>query len=234
MSYSSLLSCANVLHPGGLPLTQRAFSRIGLPEKAKVLDIGCGAGFTLDYLNTSIGLQAVGMDLQPRIPSSPHQVPSPLPIIRALAEDLPVASCCLDAVVAECVLSLMTELCVVFCEICRVLKPAGKLILSDVYLLKDVEAQLTYYLRRDEYLKHFWTKSKWERELAKWGLQIIQWEDHTRALQVFAAQTILAGCPLDPALPLVAAGGNFCGEVHERLDRVSLGYFMGIAAKVKE
>ncbi len=38
------------IRPGGLTLTERAFAFCSLPERARVLDVGCGVGATVEFL----------------------------------------------------------------------------------------------------------------------------------------------------------------------------------------
>ena len=52
-----------VMRPGGLILTERAFSFAELASGSRVLDLGCGLGATLRHLSADYGLAAFGVDV---------------------------------------------------------------------------------------------------------------------------------------------------------------------------
>ena len=50
------------LRPGGFSLTRRAVELCNLPAGALVLDIGCGLGATVHWLEANFGLKTLGLD----------------------------------------------------------------------------------------------------------------------------------------------------------------------------
>ena len=52
-------------HPGGPEHTRRMLALAGLSPGARVLDMGAGAGESVQLMR-SLGLDAVGIDLEPR------------------------------------------------------------------------------------------------------------------------------------------------------------------------
>lgn len=109
------------LHPGGEAATARLLDRAAVDADTRVLDVGCGAGAAL-ALARDRGARAVGLD---RNPSGPDAV-------RGDMTALPLRSESVDVVLAECVLCLSPDLVGTLSEVERVLRPGGRLALSDV------------------------------------------------------------------------------------------------------
>ncbi len=111
------------LRPGGPELTRRALKLgeefCGLRPGGRVLDAGCGPGVTLE-LCAALGFAPVGVDLRPD--SAETARGAPFPILRADIRRLPLADACCDAVICECVLSLLPDPETALAEACRVLR----------------------------------------------------------------------------------------------------------------
>lgn len=99
-------------HPGGLRLTARAVRLASLGKGARILDVGCGDGDTVRYLQEQ-GFYAKGID---------HS-----------AEKLPFESEGFDCVTLECVLSILEDAGAALREARRVLRSNGRLLVSDVF-----------------------------------------------------------------------------------------------------
>ena len=114
-------------HPGGQAHTRRMLELAALPRGARILDMGAGAGETLALLR-SLGYDAVGIDLAPRAPG----------ILRGdfLAAPFPDGS--FDAVLSQCAFFVSGDLSGALREARRLLKPGGKLLLSDVFFVAPV------------------------------------------------------------------------------------------------
>ncbi|NDV24347.1 DVU_1556 family methyltransferase [Desulfovibrio sp. JC022] len=190
-------AAGNTLRPGGFTLTDRAVTLTGLPVNARVLDVGCGLGATVEHLRTKHGLNACGMDYSPRQLS---EAPADLPLTRADGAHLPYTDSCFDAIFCECVLSLMPDKEQTISEFKRVLTDGGKLIISDLYrrgsgqiqCLDGSCANSPLYLGRIEQI------------LKQQGMHITAIEDYSRLLVELAAKLVFAGDPPP------ASGGNCC------------------------
>ena len=111
--------------PGGLELTQALLKCVCLAENARILDVGCGEGATVRLLRETYRYDAVGIDLTAEA-NRPY-------LVRGDAAHLPWMPESFDAVMLECSLSRMEEPDTVLREIRRVLRPAGAILLSDLY-----------------------------------------------------------------------------------------------------
>lgn len=109
------------LHPGGDQATEALLDRAEVDAGSRLLDIGCGAGTALEIANKR-GAKTVGLD---RHPTGSRMV-------RADMRELPFRAHRFDAVLGECVLCLSPDFGGTLEEIGRVLKPEGRLALSDV------------------------------------------------------------------------------------------------------
>jgi SAM-dependent methyltransferase len=166
------------LRPGGTALTDRALAACALPPGARLLDVGCGTGATLEHL-AGLGYRAAGLDPSELLLERARRRNPRLELVRGRAERLPWPERSLDGVLCECVLSLLEQPGRALDEFRRVLRPGGHLVLSDLY-------------RRGAAGSGLAGRAELEDQLAARGFRLLLWEDHTRALQELAARMVLA------------------------------------------
>lgn len=99
-----------------------------------VLDVGCGDASLLTALSCR-GLHLFGTDPS-YFDSPPPDIPEEVTLLPGRAETLPFEASFFDTVVLQCVFSLCRPAATVQ-EICRVLKPGGRLLLTDLYSLSS-------------------------------------------------------------------------------------------------
>lgn len=136
-SFPGLFGCGCVegaagelLRPGDGAIVRELFERSGLRLGAKVLDVGCGAGESLAWLERH-GYSGIGVDRDERtLAIAASRVKSAL--FHGDGARLPFASACLDAILSECSLSQMADRRAALGEWWRVLRPGGRLLLADV------------------------------------------------------------------------------------------------------
>ncbi|MBN1537927.1 MAG: methyltransferase domain-containing protein [Anaerolineales bacterium] len=219
------------IHPGGLALTQHAIELCALPKHARILDIACGTGASVQWLKENHEFQVTGFDASELMLQTGQQRCSDLPLACGESHCLPIARGQLDAILVECSLSLMPDLDCVLAEFSRVLTPSGRLIVSDVYLRNPKEAELLQSLPLEICLKGAKSQVAWLELLHRRGFQILVWEDHSQSLKPFMAQFISANGSIQEfwckSMPCEI---NFF-DLQVALARTKPGYFLLIAGK---
>lgn len=121
----------------------------GLKKGETVLDLGAGAGFDCFLAASKVGPKGrvIGVDMTPEMlekardnakKNSVKNVDFRLGEI----ENLPLADNSVDVVISNCVINLSADKQRVFHEIHRVLKPGGRISISDMALLKKLPAKI--------------------------------------------------------------------------------------------
>ncbi|MCL2227977.1 MAG: class I SAM-dependent methyltransferase [Oscillospiraceae bacterium] len=165
------------MHPGGVRLTDRAARLAGISSGMEVLDVGCGNGVSLGFLERSFGVVPYGMDISEKLIGSARQRLPAAALTVGDAAWLPYQDASFDAVICECVLSLVEDAGWVLSEMRRVLRPLGMLILSDVCVEEEFGRVQGMFL--------------------KVGFDVICLEEHKAALTTYIAERYAEGKPAE-------------------------------------
>ena len=125
-------------HPGGLKLTERLGSLLPLIQENRVLDAASGKGATALFLAERFGCQVVGIDYSGQNVADASELASAKGLSslvrfeRGDAESLPFPDKSFDAIICECAFCTFPNKTNAAREFARVLRPGGRVGLSDL------------------------------------------------------------------------------------------------------
>jgi arsenite methyltransferase len=117
-----------------------------------VVDLGCGGGLDVFLAAPKVGPtgQAIGIDMTPEMLALARRNAAKaglenVTFYEASIDALPLADASVDCVISNCVINLAPDKPAVFREIARILKPGGRIAISDIALKQPLPDEL----RRD-------------------------------------------------------------------------------------
>jgi SAM-dependent methyltransferase len=210
-------------------------ARANLRPGEVVVDLGCGGGLDVFLAAAKVGPtgKAIGIDMTPEMVELASRNAAkaangkPLRNVefhQAAIDRLPLADASVDCVISNCVINLAPDKPAVFREVARVLKPGGRLAVSDIALKKPLPAEIG-----EDLLAYVGCIAgavpieEYRRQLAEAGFAAVEVIDTGADLNAYAKVADQGGCcPPPSSVPPVAEAGCCPGPaadeaLHRRL-----------------
>jgi SAM-dependent methyltransferase len=201
-----------------------------------VVDLGCGGGLDVFLAAAKVGPtgKAIGIDMTPEMLERARknaaignngQGFSNVEFYQATIDELPLPNGSADCVISNCVINLAPDKPAVFREIARVLKPGGRLAVSDIALKRSLPADLGQdIMAYVGCIAGAVLIEEYRRQLSEAGFAGIQIIDTGADLNAYAKVENQSGCcSPEPASVTPAAQTGCCtapaagAELHRRL-----------------
>jgi SAM-dependent methyltransferase len=167
-----------------------------------VVDLGSGGGLDVFLAAAKVGPQgrAIGIDMTPEMLALARQNAAKaglenVEFYESTIDKLPLPDASVDCVISNCVINLASDKAAVFREIARVLKPGGRLAVSDIALKRplppDVGGDLMAYVGC---IAGAIPLEEYQRGLAAAGFGEVQIVDSQADLNAYAQVDGQSGC----------------------------------------
>jgi SAM-dependent methyltransferase len=200
-----------------------------------VADLGCGGGLDVFLAAAKVGPtgRAIGIDMTTEMLDLARRNAASgnggrgfpnVEFHQATIDKLPLPDSSVDCVISNCVINLAPDKPAVFQEIARVLKPGGRLAVSDIALKKllpvEIGQDLMAYVGC---IAGAVLIEEYRRQLAEAGFAAVEVIDTGADLNAYAKVENQAGCCPPPASSLPLTQGGCCSpqpsddSLHHRL-----------------
>jgi SAM-dependent methyltransferase len=199
-----------------------------------VVDLGSGGGLDVFLAAQKVGPRgrAIGIDMTPEMIARARTNADTggytnVEFYHSTIDHIPLADSSVDCVISNCVINLAPDKPAVFREIFRVLKPGGRLAVSDIALKADLPQQIaTSIAAYTGCIAGAVKIEDYRAELLKAGFQYVEVVDSGNDLNAYRDVGKQSGCcsaPKEELTQLTAAAASSCcgptpGAVHEDLD----------------
>lgn len=185
-----------------------------------VVDLGCGGGLDVFLAAAKVGPtgKAIGIDMTGEMldlarrnatRANEGRGYSNVEFHQATIDKLPLPDGSVDCVISNCVINLAPDKPAVFREVARVLKPGGRLAVSDIALKKPLPAEIGQDLMAYVgCIAGAVLIGEYRRQLAEAGFAAVQVIDTGADLNAYAKVENQGGCcaPATTSLPVAESG----------------------------
>jgi SAM-dependent methyltransferase len=200
-----------------------------------VVDLGCGGGLDVLLASEKVGPagRAVGIDMTPEMIDRARAAAARLGARNVefhlgQIDRLPLADGSADCLLSNCVINLAPDKRAVFREMFRVLKPGGRVAVSDIALRKPLPEELA----RDVHayvgcVAGAISLAEYEQGLREAGFRDVQVVPTGADLNAYAQVEGQAGCCAPPSGPLPVATTGCCSSaptIHDALTDLTRRY----------
>ncbi len=233
-------------HPGGLKLTERLGQLLQLDKNRRVLDVASGRGTSAIFLADKFGCEVVGLDYgqqnaeRANAEATERGLSALVHFEHGDAESLSFADSSFDAVICECAFCTFPEKSSAAGEFARVLKPGGRVGLSDLTRAAELPTELEGLLAWISCIADAQPLETYVAWLRSAGLMPESTETHDEALRemvlqiqrkLFAAEVIIGLKKVDlPGIDLTTAK-QMAKAALDTIQNGQLGYAIVIARK---
>jgi len=185
-----------------------------------VVDLGCGGGLDVFLAAAKVGPtgKAIGIDMTPEMLALARQNAAKgnngqpftnVEFHQATIDKLPLPDASADCVISNCVINLAPDKPAVFREIARVLKPGGRLAVSDIALKKPLPVEIGQdVMAYVGCIAGAVLIEDYRRQLTEAGFAAVEIIDTGADLNAYAKVENQGGCcsPASPSPPVAEAG----------------------------
>lgn len=230
---SEHMSCVlgETLRPGGFKLTDTSVEFCRFVSKDSVLDIGCGRGNTVEYLEKKYLLNSFGIDPSKMLLSDGKNSNPGLKIQEGKGESIPFRDESMDGVFAECTLSLMDDLEKTIQESTRVLKKNGWFVITDVYARNPQFLDLMQEFSFKSCMRGLHDVEKLKIMLKDCGFEIVLFTDYTDLLKELMVKIVFKYGSMNIFWSKATACSTNCSQFQQVLSKCKVGYFLLITKR---
>jgi arsenite methyltransferase len=233
-------------HPGGQRLTRHVLEHLDVSPGRTLIDVASGIGTTSLLAATDYGVAVVGVDLSETNvklatgAAEKARLGGRVVFHHGDAEALPLPAASADAVICECALCTFPDKDTAVAEMARVLRPGGRIGISDITAERDrLAEELTSLSAWIACVADARPAVEYEALLTTHGLRVRVVEEHREALdrmilQIAARIELLRITARDRAESLglnFAAVPGVLSAAQDAIETGALGYAVVIAEK---